>query len=609
MNCKTFICIVFSLLPLLCFSQETRTYRLHSHNDYLQQVPFWTALASNSSSIEVDVFLQEGDLLVAHELENTTSRRTLQSLYLDPIREAAKLGISKKLDFQLLVDLKTEAYPTLKKLEEILEEYRDVLAHGDMEAGVRVVVSGNRPRIQDFINYSDLIQFDYPDTDFTTELPWERIALVSLNFKDFSAWNGKGRLTGDDLNALEELIAKVHQVKKPIRFWGSPDGKTAWKTFHDLGIDYINTDHPFEANQYLNGLKSNVTSSENRHAIYKPTYETSSKVLIKNIILMIGDGNGLAHISAGMFAHGNDLNLAQLKHIGLVKTQSADDFTTDSAAGATAFATGHKTNNRAISVDPQGKQLRSLPEILKEYQYNNGLITTDRMTGATPSAFYAHVRDRDRVADIASELASSSIDLFIGGGRSDFLNENQDYLTSLKSRGVTILNSLTELQHTKASKVGFFEGENDVPSILQGRGDYLSQATTGALQFLSREGQPFFLMIEGAMIDTGGHWNSAATVVEEVIDFDKAVGIAIQFADQHPGTLVLITADHETGGVTIPQGNMESGQVELSFETEDHTAILVPLLAYGSHAEEFMGIYENTFVFQKLMELVKKAQK
>ena len=609
MNSKPYICLVFLLLPLVCLSQESVTYRLHSHNDYLQQVPFWTALANNTSSIEVDVFLQDGELLVAHELENTAPERTIQTLYLDQAREASKLGIVKNPDFQLLVDLKTEAYSTIKKLENVLESYRDILADGKEKTGVRVVVSGNRPDIQDFKNYSDLIQFDYPDTAFDENTPWDRIALVSLNFKDFSDWNGKGRLIEEDLIALKETISKVHQAKRPVRFWGSPDSKTAWKAFHDLEIDYINTDHPFEANQYLGGLKSNLTRSANRHPIYKPAFKANSEQPISNIILMIGDGNGLAHITAGMNAHGNELNLAQLKHIGLVKTQSADDFTTDSAAGATAFATGHKTNNRAVSVDLDDKPLRSLPEILKEYQYNNGIITTDRVTGATPAAFYAHVKDRDRVVEIASCLQNSSLDLFIGGGKSDFLNVEQDYIGGLIKTGYSILTSLNELPTSKASKVGFFEGENDVPSIPQGRGDYLSEAASGALQFLKAKKQPFFLMIEGAMIDTGGHWNSAETVVEEEIDFDKAVGIALKFADENPGTLVLITADHETGGVTLPQGNMETGEVELSFQTEDHTAIMVPLFAYGPHAEEFMGVYENTAVFEKIMELVKKKQR
>jgi alkaline phosphatase len=402
-------------------------------------------------------------------------------------------------------------------------------------------------------------------------------------------------------------FAQVHQVNRPIRFWGSPDSKTAWKAFNDLSIDFINTDHPFEANQYLSALKSNVTSSSKRHPIYTPTFEYDKTAPIKNIILMIGDGNGLAHISAGMFAHGNELNMAKLKHIGLVKTQSVDDFTTDSAAGATAYATGQKTNNRAISVSADDVDLQSLPELLKEYQFTNGIITTDRLTGATPAAFYSHVKDRDMVPEIAAALQNSSIDLFIGGGRSDFQNDSNNYIEQLEHAGYTFLPSLRDLSGADAAKVGYFQGEDNVPSVLQERGDYLSEATTGALQFLKKKEQPFFLMIEGAMIDTGGHWNSAETVVEEEIDFDKAVGLAVQFADQNPGTLVLITADHETGGVTLPQGDMKSGKVELNFETEDHTAIMVPLFAYGVHAEEFMGFYENTFVFEKLLELVKKA--
>ena len=121
-----------------------------------------------------------------------------------------------------------------------------------------------------------------------------------------------------------------------------------------------------------------------------------------------------------------------------------------------------------------------------------------------------------------------------------------------------------------------------------------------------RANQPFFLMIESGMIDSGGHSNSTATIVEEMIDFDQVIGEMIRFADENPGTLLIITADHETGGVSIPQGNVETGEVELAYHSDDHTGILVPIFAYGPHSDDFRGIFENTGVFEKVMNLVKQ---
>ena len=606
MKIRNLIALLCFLLPYIGKAQDQSLFKLHSHNDYQQMVPFWTAVASECASIEVDVILQGGKLMVAHEKESIEEGKTLQSLYLDPIRQAKGLKLAANLDFQLLVDLKTEAYSTMVVLEEVLEDYRDILSDGS-GPGVQVVVSGNRPTVKDYRNYSDLIQFDYQDTDLSGDLPWDKIALVSLPYNRFSVWNGKGRIVAEEKAVLEGLIRKVHDVNRPIRFWGAPDSKSAWKAFYDMGIDYINTDHPYLANQYLQSLESNVVSSHRRHQIYQPAYKVDgAKVPIKNIILMIGDGNGLAHISAGMYAHDNQLNLTQLRHIGLIKTQSADDFTTDSAAGATALATGQKANNRAIAYSVDGLPLESLPELLKDYNFSSGVVTTDHVTGASPAAFYAHQKDRNMIGEIAADLSKSSLDLFIGGGKNDFLTYGRNLIVPLENAGFTLLGSLDELGEDNGDRVGYFASNQGLPTVAKGRDGYLQAATAQALTYLTKKQKPFFLMVEGAMIDTGGHLNNAETVVEEEIDFDEAVGQAIRFADNHPGTLVIITADHETGGVTLPQGNLKEGEVELDFDTKDHTAIMVPLFAYGPHANEFMGVYENTAIFEKLMNLVRK---
>ncbi|GGF49975.1 hypothetical protein GCM10011339_43180 [Echinicola rosea] len=584
-------------------------YKFHSHNDYLQPVPFWTAYANDAASIEVDVILQEGKLMVAHEKATIEAAKTLESLYLVPIRQAKELGIGEPA-FQLLIDIKTEAYATMDVLEDKLEEYTDVLAVPGKQGGVQVVISGNRPRLEDYDDYAPYILFDYQSLDFPSNLPWHRIALVSLPFQRFSVWNGKGRLVQAEKQKLEELIEKAHAVDRSIRFWGAPDSKTAWKAFADMGIDFINTDRPFEASQYLNSLNSNVVSSQHRHEIYHPKFKVDGvAVPVTQIILMIGDGNGLAHISAGMYAHGNQLNLTQLKHIGLVKTQSADDFTTDSAAGATALATGKKANNRAIGFSTEGTALSNLPELLKNYSFTTGIVTTDHVTGATPASFYAHREDRGMVEGIAEDLSKSPLNLFIGGGKNDFLVKGRDLIAPLDAAGFTIVKSLDELDGNNIKKAGYFASNQGLPTVMKGREGFLKSATTRSLAFLSKKAQPFFLMIESAMIDSGGHWNDAKTVVEEEIDFDEAVGEVIAYADDHAGTLVLITADHETGGVTLPQGNVGKEEIELDFDTKDHTGIMVPLFAYGAHADEFIGVYENTEIFEKIMRLVEQYHK
>ena len=593
--------VAFWIFPSLVFAQQD--FRLHSHNDYLRNVPFWEAFGAGAASIEVDVILENGQPMVAHERESIESQRTLRSLYLEPIRQAVGLGMIKEFNFHLLIDLKTEAKSTLEVVVNEAKEYESLLYSEKNPDGLKLIISGNRPDAKEYASYPEWVFFDYQSKNLTKDLPWEKIGMVSLSFRQFSVWNGKGRLVEAEKVALEEFIALVHQFQKPVRFWGSPDSKTAWKAFYDLGVDYINTDQPQAAQAYLSALDRNVYTPKNLPQVYTPTFEFDGKDQpVKNILLLIGDGNGLAQISAGLFAAKGQLNLAQLKNMGLVKTQAADDFTTDSAAGATAYATGKKTNNRAIGVSPTGEALPNLTEILEEYHFSSGILTTDQLTGATPAAFYAHHSERDDAVQLAAFLPHSRLDLFIGAGKTHF----SPLMEKLQTEGFELVDQMDRIAETTASKVGYFSAETSMPTMENGRGDFLSQGAKAATTFLGRNEQPFLLMIESAMIDSGGHGNSTATIVEEMLDFDQVIGEMLRYADEHPGTLVIITADHETGGVSIPQGDSASGTVELAFHSDDHTGIVVPIFAYGPHSGDFRGIYDNTEVFAKLMELVKK---
>jgi alkaline phosphatase len=519
--------------------------------------------------------------------------------------KAKSLGLGTQQTLILLVDIKTEAYTTLDQVLEVIEPY-DALWEDQENPFIKIVISGNRPQKEDYSKYPFPIFFDYQSVQDISDLPLEKIALFSLSFRNYSQWNGKGRLVDEDLKKIKAVIDVAHSMDKPFRFWATPDSKTSWKALSELGVDFINTDHPYAANAYLKDLQERYYKSPNLSNIYQPTFEKDGiPAEVNNVILLIGDGNGLAQISSAMYANGNQLTLTELKNIGLIKTQAADDFTTDSAAAGTALATGNKVKNRSVGALPDGSPAKNLPELLSEQGFLTGIITTDNLTGATPAAFYAHRTERDMTKEIAADLTKSPLRLFIGGGKRDFTRFEKDETISLRESGFQLTNSLEELANSTSEKVGFFASEGGLPGVMNGRKNYLKDATESALQFLSARKESFFLMVEGAFIDSGGHINDSQTVIEEGIDFDQAIAAALRFADRDGKTLVIITADHETGGISLPQGNLNDRRVELEFSTEDHTAIMVPIFAYGPQAGIFRGVYENTAVFHKINQVLK----
>ena len=598
---KNFLFFACVLASFGGYAQNKAAFAVHSHNDYLQPVPFWDAFSAGCASIEVDVILQEGELMVAHEKESIQASRTFESLYLKPIQQGVDLGLIDEFNFHLLVDIKTEAYSTLDLLVKQTQPYSPILYSPENPRGLKLIISGGRPKSDDYVKYPSWVFFDYQSKELTAELPWEKIGMVSLSFPRFSVWNGKGRMVESQRQQLQAFIDLVHSFDRPVRFWASPDGKTAWRAFHEMGIDYINTDRPAEANKYLRGLTKNVYANSNPQEVYTPSYAVDGKdVPVKQILLLIGDGNGLAQISSGIVANGGELTLTQLRTIGLVKTQAADDFTTDSASGATAMATGQKANNRALGLNASGDSIPNLPYFLSQKGFKSGLVTNDELTGATPAAFYAHHPERDAAVEIAGYLPASALNLVIGGGGKHFKKEK------LSQAGFTLVSNMQELGEVKEPRVAHFASEGGMPSMEAGRGNFLSQAFLQASSYLGKGKSPFFLMLEAAKIDSGGHSNAPSTIVTELLDFDCAIAEAIRYADTHPGTLVLVTADHETGGVSIPQGDLERREVELAFHSDDHTGILVPLFAYGARSSAFAGVYDNTEIFHRLLKVIGK---
>lgn len=327
----------------------------------------------------------------------------------------------------------------------------------------------------------------------------------------------------------------------------------------------------------------------------------------KNIILMVGDGMGVSQIYAGMVGNYGSLNLEQFQVIGFHKNQASNAFVTDSAAGATAFACGVKTYNGAIGVDANGEAVSTILEIAEENGLATGLVATCSITHATPASFISHQSSRSLDENIALDFLNTDIDVFIGGGRKFFANRTDglNLIDSLKNRSYQIANTIEEVQQIKSGKLAAFLAEEQQAKFSEGRGDELVKSTETALELLKSNKKGMFLMIEGSQIDWGGHANDTKYIVDEMIDFDKAIGKVLEFAKKDGNTLVIITADHETGGFSINKGDTKTGMVEGKFTTGSHTGVMIPVFAFGPGSEAFGGFYENNEIFHKMMKAYK----
>lgn len=328
---------------------------------------------------------------------------------------------------------------------------------------------------------------------------------------------------------------------------------------------------------------------------------------VKNIILLIGDGMGLSQVSASQFYNKNNSNFERFPVIGLSKTSSASELITDSAAGATAFASGIKTYNGALGVNTDTLAVKNIVEEISKIGISTGIISTSSIVHATPAAFYTHTKKRSMYEDIALQLVSSDIDFFAGGGIKFFNDrkDKRDLISELKKEGFTI-NTEALPKNTKpvlSNKQGYLLAPNGMPKMLEGRGDFLSDATKLALESLSTNEEGFFLMIEGSQIDWGGHDKDADYLISELIDFDETIGVVLDYAALNDDTLVIVSADHETGGFTLAQDNGNYNKIKPVFSTSGHSATMIPVFAKGPKSEMFGGIYENTSIYDKMKSL------
>ena len=332
-----------------------------------------------------------------------------------------------------------------------------------------------------------------------------------------------------------------------------------------------------------------------------------------NIILLIGDGMGLSQLSAiYYFGEKEEPSFERFTHIGLINTSSSSHKITDSGAGATAFSTGKRTFNGAIGVGPDSVPLANIPELLFAKGYLSGLIATCQITHATPAAFFAHYPDRNNELILASQLHRSPIHFIAAAGYGYFIQETANYLDSLRDKGFIVDTSQIKVPDDirPTDRLIFLTEKNTVPKVSEGRGDFSTSAFEAAISYFQKAERSFFLMIEGSQIDWGGHDNDADYLISEMLDFEKVVEAALDFAEKDGNTVVVVTSDHEAGGFTLGANEKDTSysshdNIVATFSTTGHSASLVPVMAFGPGAERFAGIYNNTDIFEKILGLVK----
>ena len=321
----------------------------------------------------------------------------------------------------------------------------------------------------------------------------------------------------------------------------------------------------------------------------------------RNVILLIGDGMGVGAITAGRIASSDGkLVLDTMPVTGLVKTCPAVGLVTDSAAAGTALATGVKTKNGMISITPDGRRLRTILETARDMGKSTGIISTKFITDATPAVFVSHADNRAKGEEIASQMLASRVNLIMGGGRKYFLPkgddgiraDNRNLLDEAKKSGYEVMSSAEEMQKTNSDRIlGLFAPDvmtSDRPEPT------IAEMASKAILTLGKNRKGFFLMCEGGKIDSNEHKNDAAGMIKEMQMFDEAVGKALDFARIDKHTLIIVTADHETGGTAVREPDKDNPKLTIGWVSTGHSANMVPVYAFGPGSEPFSGTHDNT---------------
>jgi alkaline phosphatase len=335
-----------------------------------------------------------------------------------------------------------------------------------------------------------------------------------------------------------------------------------------------------------------------------PIEHLSAQPLVKNVIFYIGDGMGISQITASriyLLGANGRFEIERMPVTGLMTIHSVDWLITDSAAGATAMATGFKTRSGMVGVTPDSLELKTILESVQEIGKSTGVIATSAITHATPACYATHVFSRNNHSEIARQFVHSGVDIILGGGRQYFIPknvpgshrpDNLDLLGEATLLGFDVVTNKSKLEESRSAKIlGLFARDAmtqdpDEPT--------LAGMARKALEILSKDPDGFFLMVEGSQIDWAGHDNDFPALVQEMAAFDTAVGLGLDFAEKDGETLVVVTADHETGGLLITGGGVDGKNIETEWYYKDHTGQMVPVFAEGPGSHLFSGIHDNT---------------
>ena len=631
------------LLPLCLWAQQPVI--LHSHNDYNRLAPFWEAYSQHCRSIEADVFLHKGQLLVGHEVKDLKKDNSFAVLYVEPIVRTFRsnggcMWPDSKDRLQLMVELKSPTEPALSEVIKLLKQYPDVFC---AKKGVRVTITGNVPAPEDFGRYPSWIWFDGNLQTEYTPAQLKRVALISEDFREYARkWNGKGNFVQADYKPLRAAIDQAHALGKPVRFWNAPEGTTAYFTYIRLGLEYVNTDKPAVASAFysdwdnknffmgrhkvetgvtgtkkldaatrsFSGFRNEQIQLTRRIPVYTPSYESDgSDRPIRNVVFLIGDGMGVNQVMAGAYANGRELSLLKMKSVGFQFYNPEDDFLGDSASGGSILATGEPSWTRHISANYDGSQeISPLTDYFKALGKATGVVSLGDIADATPAVFYAHSAERDSTEKITRYMLTSDVDLICGSGRSYFEKPREDgvnMIAGVKANGYTYITDALALEKTGGKVICLDDRMGDYAT--EKTLSFLADITRGSIGKLSKASpEGFFLMVEGAKIDYAGHSDCFPASVIEQLGFDLAIAEALKFADENGETLVVVTADHETGGLTILDGDVETGHVLAIYNSDDHTPTVVPVFAYGPGSRAFAGTYLNTEIARTIKRLVEK---
>lgn len=320
-----------------------------------------------------------------------------------------------------------------------------------------------------------------------------------------------------------------------------------------------------------------------------------------SLIVLLGDGMGIPQLTAAW--HENQyLNLAQFPYSGLIRTQSANTFVTESGSSATSMFSGFKTNYGFQGLDAFGHEVESIYTFLKKSDYRTAIITSSYITDATLAALYSHGEDRYAFEKIALDYWSNYPDFCVAGGQNHFdqRSDGLNLIDSLKQAGVHIFYESDEINQVNSwPSFGLLHPARP-PYLSAGRDDFLKKASIKALQLFNN--QNFFIFIEGAQIDLGGHDNSIRDQIDELLEFDDIAGDVLEYAQSRDDVLVVVVSDHESGGLSLLSG--DGMNYTPHYAIDEHSGSMVAVFAYGPGAEKFTGMMDNTKIYDKLMEIL-----